>query len=269
MNKNEEIDYLINELISVNNKIDKNMEIPQDYSEKRKILRALMNIQTPVKLSDKFYEIQNKILSEETENKNLAYDSEIRTISENPDEIESKIALWQGDITCLKVDGIVNAANSQMLGCFIPLHNCIDNQIHSAAGYQLRMECHKIMEEQGHEEDIGKAKITPAYNLPSKYVLHTVGPAIAYGSLPSEKDYEKLENCYRSCLELADSNGLKSLAFCSISTGVFNFPKDQASKLAIETVRNYLKNNPKTSIERVIFNTFSDEATEIYRKNLK
>ena len=141
MNKNEEIDYLINELISVNNRIDKNMEIPQDYSEKRKLLRALMNIQTPVHLSDRFYEIQDKILSEETENKNLAYDSEIRTISENPDTIESKIALWQGDITCLKVDGIVNAANSQMLGCFIPLHNCIDNQIHSAAGYQLRMEC--------------------------------------------------------------------------------------------------------------------------------
>lgn len=268
MNKNEEIDYLINELISVNNRIDKNMEIPQDYSEKRKILRALMNIQTPVHLSDRFYEIQDKILSEETENKNLAYDSEIRTISENPDTIESKIALWQGDITCLKVDGIVNAANSQMLGCFIPLHNCIDNQIHSAAGYQLRMECHKIMEEQGHEEDIGKAKITPAYNLPSKYVLHTVGPAIAYDSLPNEKDYEKLENCYKSCLELADSNGLKSLAFCSISTGVFNFPKEEACKIAIKTVKDYLTIHENTNLEKVIFNTFSDDATEIYRKYL-
>ena len=205
MNKKEEIDYLINELISVNNRIDKKMEIPEDYSEKRKLLRALMNIQTPVQLSDEFYEIQDKILSEETERKNLAFADEIKAISENPHEIESKMALWQGDITCLKVDAIVNAANSQLLGCFIPLHNCIDNQIHSAAGYQLRMECHRIMKEQGHEEAIGKAKITPAYNLPSKYVLHTVGPAIAQGSKPSEMDYKSLENCYKSCLELVDS----------------------------------------------------------------
>ena len=212
MNKNEEIDYLINELISVNNRIDKNMEIPQDYSEKRKLLRALMNIQTPVHLSDRFYEIQDKILSEETENKNLAYDSEIRTISENPDTIESKIALWQGDITCLKVDGIVNAANSQMLGC--------------------------------------------------------EGPAITYDSLPNEKDYEKHENCYKSCLELADSNGLKSLAFCSISTGVFNFPKEEACKIAIKTVKDYLTIHENTNLEKVIFNTFSDDATEIYRKYL-
>ena len=125
------------------------------------------------------------------------------------------------------------------------------------------------MQEQGHEEENGNAKITSAYNLPSKYVIHTVGPAIANGREPNEREIKELESCYESCLELADEYGLKSIAFCSISTGVFNFPKDQASKLAIETVRNYLKNNPKTSIERVIFNTFSDEATEIYRKNLK
>ena len=124
------------------------------------------------------------------------------------------------------------------------------------------------MEEQGHEEDIGKAKITPAYNLPSKYVLHTVGPAIAYDSLPNEKDYEKLENCYKSCLELADSNGLKSLAFCSISTGVFNFPKEEACKIAIKTVKDYLTIHENTNLEKVIFNTFSDDATEIYRKYL-
>ena len=268
MNKKEEIDYLINELISVNNRIDKKMEIPEDYSEKRKLLRSLMNIQTPVQLSDEFYEIQDKILSEETERKNLAFADEIKAISENPHEIESKMALWQGDITCLKVDAIVNAANSQLLGCFIPLHNCIDNQIHSAAGYQLRMECHRIMKEQGHEEAIGKAKITPAYNLPSKYVLHTVGPAIAQGSKPSEMDYKSLENCYKSCLELADSNGLKSMAFCSISTGVFNFPKEKACKIAIKTVRDYLKSHENTNIEKVIFNTFSDDATRIYKKYL-
>ena len=267
--KNIEIDFLINELISANERIDNNMEIPNDYEEKRKLLRALMNTQTPVQLSDEFYEIQDRILSDETNNKDLVSWEDIETISENPNEIDSKIALWQGDITYLKADAIVKAANSQMLGCFIPLHNCIDNQIHSAAGFQLRMDCYKIMQNQGHEEANGNAKITSAYNLPSKYVIHTVGPAIPYGREPDENEIRELESCYQSCLELADEHELKSIAFCSISTGVFNFPKDQASKLAIETVRNYLKNNPNTNIEKIIFNTFSDEATEIYRKNLK
>ena len=267
--KNTEIDFLINELISTNERIDNNMEIPDNYDEKRKLLRALMNTQTPAQLSEEFYEIQDKILSDETNNKDLVSWEDIETISQNPNEIDSKIALWQGDITYLKADAIVNAANSQMLGCFIPLHNCIDNQIHSAAGFQLRMDCYKIMQNQGHEEANGNAKITSAYNLPSKYVIHTVGPAIPYGREPDENEIRELESCYQSCLELADEHELKSIAFCSISTGVFNFPKDQASKLAIETVRNYLKNNPNTNIEKIIFNTFSDEATEIYRKNLK
>ena len=267
--KNTEIDFLINELISTNERIDNNMEIPDNYDEKRKLLRALMNTQTPVQLSDEFYEIQDKILSDETNNKDLVSWEDIETISQNPNEIDSKIALWQGDITYLKADAIVNAANSQMLGCFIPLHNCIDNQIHSAAGFQLRMDCYKIMQNQGHEEANGNAKITSAYNLPSKYVIHTVGPAIPYGREPDENEIRELESCYQSCLELADEHELKSIAFCSISTGVFNFPKDQASKLAIETVRNYLKNNQNTNLEKIIFNTFSDEATEIYRKNLK
>ena len=267
--KNIEIDRLIKELISKNGRIDKNMEIPNEYIEKRKLLRALMNTQTPVQLSDEFYEIQDKILSEETQNKDLVRDRDIEPISPNPDEIDSKIALWQGDITCLQADAIVNAANSQMLGCFIPLHNCIDNQIHSAAGFQLRMDCYKIMQEQGHEEANGMAKITSAYNLPSKYVIHTVGPAIAYGQEPNNREVAELENCYKSCLKLADKYDLKSMAFCSISTGVFNFPKDQASKLAIETVREYLRNNPNTNLEKIIFNTFSDDATRIYRKNLK
>lgn len=267
--KNIEIDFLITELILKNGRIDKNMEIPKDYDEKRKLLRALMNTQTPVHLSDEFYEIQDMILSEETENKTLIRDIDIKPISQNPNEIDSKIALWQGDITCLQVDAIVNAANSQMLGCFIPLHNCIDNQIHSAAGFQLRMDCHRIMQEQGHEEANGNAKITSAYNLPSKYVIHTVGPAIAYGQEPNNREIAELENCYKSCLELADSHNLKSIAFCSISTGVFNFPKEQACELAIETVRNYLKNNPETNLEKVIFNTFSDEATEIYMEKLE
>ena len=264
---NNEIDFLIKELISINNNLDENMEIPKDYNEKRKLLRSLMNIQSPVPLSDRFYEIQDKILSEETESKDLVSAEEIESVSKT-DEINSKIAYWQGDITNLKADAIVNAANSQMLGCFIPLHNCIDNQIHSAAGFQLRMDCYELMKKQGHEEPVGNAKITSAYNLPSKYVIHTVGPAIPYGMEPKEEDIKGLENCYKSCLKLADEKELKSIGFCSISTGVFNFPKDLASKIAIKTVREYLKNNEDTSIEKVIFNTFSDDATEIYRRNL-
>ena len=171
-----------------------------------------------------------------------------------------------GDITKLKVDAIVNAANSKLLGCFIPLHNCIDNIIHSSAGIQLRRECSKIMQKQGHDEEVGKAKITNAYNLPSKYVIHTVGPAIPYGANPSGQDCEKLASCYRSCLELASQNGLESIAFCSISTGVFNFPQRKAAKIAIKTVEDYLNEN-ETSLEKVIFDVFSDDSYLIY-KNL-
>ncbi|MBE6511662.1 MAG: protein-ADP-ribose hydrolase [Methanobrevibacter olleyae] len=267
--KSFEIDFLIRELISANGKLDSNMKIPNDYNEKRKLLRALMNTQSPVRLSDRFYEIQDRLLSEETDNKNLIREEDIETISKDSKETDSKIALWQGDITCLQVDAIVNAANSQLLGCFIPLHNCIDNQIHSAAGFQLRMDCYKIMAKQGHEEANGKAKITSAYNLPSKYVIHTVGPAIPNGRKPNDKEIKELKNCYNSCLEIADNYNLKSIAFCSISTGVFNFPKDHASELAIKTVRDYLKHHPKTSLRKIIFNTFSDEATEIYKNNLE
>ena len=268
MNRNEEVDFLIKELISANDRIADEIEIPDDYNEKRKLLRSLMNIQSPTQLSDKYYEIQIKILCNETREKNLVSAEEIKAISNNTNEIESRIAVWQGDITYLKVDAIVNAANSQMLGCFIPLHNCIDNQIHSAAGFQLRMECDHIMKEQGHEEKIGTAKITNAYNLPSKYVIHTVGPAIPNGFKPSEKEKAELASCYKSCLELADKRKLKSIAFCSISTGVFNFPKEDASKIAIKTVKDYLKNNKDTNLEKIIFNTFSKDSTDIYMKNL-
>ena len=267
LDKNIEIDIIIRELMSANGNYNEDSEIPKNYEDKRRLLRALMNVQSPIQLSEKYYEIQDKILSEETESKDLVPADEIETINKT-DAIDSKIALWQGDITCLKADAIVNAANSQMLGCFIPLHNCIDNQIHSAAGFQLRMDCYDIMRKQGHEEIVGSAKITSAYNLPSKYVIHTVGPAIPNGRKPNEEENDQLENCYKSCLKLADKEKLKSIAFCSISTGVFNFPKDLASKIAIKTVRKYLKDNEDTNIEKVIFNTFSDEATEIYRKNL-
>ena len=171
MNREEQLDFLINYLIDERNEA---IEIPQDYKAKRDLLRSLMNVRIPLKISDKFLKVQDDFLTAETLAKDLTSVEDIK-------DVNGKILLWQGDIVTLKVDGIVNAANSKLLGCFIPLHNCIDNMIQSAAGVQLRDECNSMMQLQGHDEEVGKAKITNAYNLPSKYVIHTVGPAIPYG----------------------------------------------------------------------------------------
>lgn len=236
------------------------MEIPQNYNDKRNLLRSLMNVRPPLKVSEDFLKVQDEFLTNETLNKNL-------TDPDNIHENKGKISLWQGDITTLKVDAIVNAANSKLLGCFIPMHNCIDNVIHSAAGVQLREECNNIMNVQGRDEKIGDAKITDAYNLPSKHVIHTVGPAIPQGSKPSETDMDKLKNCYISCLKLADLHNLESIAFCCISTGVFNFPKNKAAEIAITTVEEFLNSN-ETSLKHIIFNVFTDEDYMIYEKLL-
>lgn len=257
MNIEEQLDFLINYLIDERNEP---IEIPHDYNAKRDLLRSLMNVRMPLKISDEFLKVQDDFLTAETLDKDLTSVEDIKDVS-------GKIMLWQGDIVTLKVDGIVNAANSKLLGCFIPLHNCIDNVIHSSAGVQLREECYRIMQLQGHDEETGKAKITSAYNLPSKYVIHTVGPAISYGSKPSKSDCEALENCYMSCLEIADENDLESLAFCGISTGVFNFPQDLAAKIAVSTVREYLDSN-ETSLEHVIFDVFSNSSYKTYRNLL-
>ena len=254
MNREEQLDFLINYLIDERNEA---IEIPQDYKAKRDLLRSLMNVRIPLKISDKFLKVQDDFLTAETLAKDLTSVEDIK-------DVNGKILLWQGDIVTLKVDAIVNAANSKLLGCFIPLHNCIDNIIHSAAGVQLREECNSMMQLQGHDEEVGKAKITNAYNLPSKYVIHTVGPAILYGSKPSKSDCEALKNCYRSCLEIASENNLESLAFCGISTGVFNFPRDLAAKIAIDTVKEYLDSN-ETSLKHVIFDVFSDDSYTTYK----
>lgn len=254
MNREEQLDFLINYLIDERNEA---IEIPQDYKAKRNLLRSLMNVRIPLKISDEFLKVQDDFLTSETLAKDLTSVEDIK-------DVNGKILLWQGDIVTLKVDGIVNAANSKLLGCFIPLHNCIDNMIHSAAGVQLRDECNSMMQLQGHDEEVGKAKITSAYNLPSKYVIHTVGPAIPYGLKPSKSDCEALKNCYRSCLEIASENNLESLAFCGISTGVFNFPRDLAAKIAIDTVKEYLDSN-ETSLKHVIFDVFSDDSYTTYK----
>lgn len=250
------MDFLIRYLI---NERDEEIDIPDDVDDKKLLLRSLMNVRPPLDVPSEFLQVQDEFLTNETLSKDL-------TSAEDIIEVKGKMALWQGDITTLKVDAIVNAANSKLLGCFIPLHNCIDNVIHSSAGIQLRRDCSEIMRKQGQDEDVGKAKITNAYNLPSRYVIHTVGPAIPYGAEHSSDDCEKLASCYKSCLELASYNELKSIAFCSISTGVFNFPQRKAAKIAIRTVEDYLNEN-ETSLEKVIFDVFSDDSYQIY-KNL-
>ena len=245
------MDYLIDERGEA-------IDIPNDFQEKRNLLRSLMNVRMPLEISDEFLRVQDDFLTGETLGKVLTSPADIT-------QFKGKLMLWQGDITTLKVDGIVNAANSKLLGCFIPQHNCIDNVIHSSAGVQLRDECNRIMQMQGHDEAVGKAKITGAYNLPSRYVIHTVGPQIPYGSQPTVEDCEDLKNCYLSCLEIASENKLESLAFCCISTGVFNFPQDLAAEIAVGTVNEYLKSN-ETSLKHVIFNVFTDSDYLIYKE---
>lgn len=227
-------------------------------NDKKRYFRALVNVRPPKAASNEFLQIQDEYLQAELQRKSI-------TDLENLSPIRHEIYLWQGDITTLKCDGIVNAANSQMLGCFCPCHGCIDNAIHTFAGVQLRLECAEIMQEQKHEEPTGRAKITKAYNLPCKYVLHTVGP-IVYGKLTKRHEGE-LADCYRSCLTLADENGLQSLAFCCISTGEFHFPNERAAQIAVQTVAEY-KRQTQSKI-KVIFNVFKEVDHEIYARLLE
>ena len=230
---------------------------PQDIASQRRLLRSLMNIRPPVPLNPQFLEMQDDLLSGEREKKGIVDTAELAVCAVHP-----KIAIWQGDITRLKADAIVNAANRSLLGCFCPCHSCIDNAIHSAAGLQLREACSKIIQEQGTPEPNGQAKLTRGYNLPAQYVLHTVGP-IVQGSVKPQ-DREDLAACYNSCLKLAEENNLKTVAFCCISTGEFHFPNQEAAEIAVKTVTGFLRHN--TSIEKVIFNVFKDIDAEIYRK---
>ena len=248
--------FLINRLLSEQARY-KDLQIPQDTAEQKRLLRSLLNVRMPGKISDDFLAVQDEYLQEETAAKGITDIADLPPVSVG-------IYLWQGDITTLRCDAIVNAANSGMTGCYAPCHGCIDNCIHTYAGIQLRLACAEIMEKQGHEEETGKAKITPAYNLPCKYVIHTVGPIIS-GSL-TDADRELLASCYRSCLEIAGQNGVNSIAFCCISTGEFHFPNDIAAEIAVRTVKNY-KEQTGNCME-VIFNVFKDVDYKIYRELL-
>ena len=249
MTQTERLLFLIRYLINENNQLT-SIDIPAEDMARKRLLRSLMNIRPPKAVSGEFLEIQNEYLQEEC-NRNLS-------------SAEQGIYLWQGDITRLAADAIVNAANSALLGCFVPCHGCIDNAIHSAAGVELRLECSRIMEKQRTKEPVGRAKITKAFNLPCRYVLHTVGPII-HGKV-TKKDCALLADCYRSCLALATSYQLKSIAFCCISTGEFHFPNEKAAEIAIQTVRDFQKNNQNSP--EVIFNVFKDSDYQIYKQLL-
>ena len=232
----------------------------QDAASQRRLLRSLMNVRPPMPLKREFLAMQDDLLSAERDSKGVVDGTALPAVNSHP-----RIAVWKGDITRLKVDAIMDADNSALLGCFCPCHGCIDNGIHSAAGLQLRDECSQIMQAQGHPEPNGRAKLTKGYNLPARYVLHTVGP-IVQGRVTA-RDREELASCYRSCLELAAEHGLESIAFCCISTGEFHFPNQEAAEIAVRTVTDFLRQD--TSIKKVIFNVFKDIDAQIYRRILK
>ena len=254
MNQAERRIWLIKELMAEDDYY-RNYDIPSDENGQKDFLRALMNVREPKDISDEFLQIQDEYLSVENESVGFVSVDELEPIDST-----GQLYIWQGDITRLKVDAIVNAANSQMCGCFQPLHSCIDNIIHSKSGIQLRLKCADIMRRQGHEEPTGQAKITPAYNLPCEYVIHTVGP-IVQGQL-TKKHEELLSSCYKSCLDIAAENGVKSIAFCCISTGVFMFPNQRAAEIAVETVKDWL--SATGSEMKVVFNVFKDMDLDIY-----
>ena len=218
-----------------------------------------MNIWMPKELSDEFLKIQDEYLTEENRRIGITDIEDLQPIAGN-----NRLYLWQGDMTTLKVSAIVNPANEALLGCFQILHSCADNVIHSKAGLGLRYKCNCIMEKQGHPEPTGQAKITPAYNLPCDYVIHTVGP-IVQGPL-TKKHEQLLASCYKSCLDIAEENGVKSIALCCISTGVFMFPNQRAAEIAVETVKNWL--DETGSEMKIVFNVFKDLDFEIYEKLL-
>ena len=246
------LNYFLNE-----NKVFQNYEVPNNYNDKRLFLRGIINLREPKPISEDILKLEDELLKKELE------ETEITDVK-NIKEVEDKISVWQGNITTLKIDAIVNAGNSYLLGCFIPNHSCIDNIIHTRAGIRLRLTCNDIMKDR--EIETGNAIITKGYNLPSKYVIHTVGPIVQ--NTLTDQQIKDLEKCYISCLDFARKHNIKTIAFPCISTGLFHFPKDKASIIAVNTVRNYLKKYP-SSFEKIVFNVFTREDKECYDRLFK
>ena len=257
MNQSEKRLFLIQSLLKEQSEY-RDIAIPADTDNQRQLLRGLMNLRRPARIGAEFLQMQDKYLQGETAAKGITDAADLTPI-------QPGLYLWQGDITTLKCDAIVNAANSGMTGCYIPNHRCIDNAIHTYAGVDLRLACEELMERQGYPEPTGQAKITQAFNLPCRYVLHTVGPI--FNGRVSRQDEKLLASCYRSCLELAAENGLENVAFCCISTGEFHFPNERTAEIAVRTVKEFLQK--QTSVRKVIFNVFKDLDKAIYEKLLR
>lgn len=224
--------YLIKYLLKEGMRLRK-AQIPKDVQGQRDLLRSLMNVRMPRPIEDEFLVVQDEYLQQRNIERGITDVCDLQPVAS-----DERFFIWQGDITTLKCDAIVNACNSQMLGCFSPMHSCIDNFIHTYAGVQLRLKMNEIMTKQGHEEPAGQAKITRGYNLPAKFILHTVGPIIQWEV--TEEDEKKLASCYRECLKLAVEKGAESIAFCCLSTGVFRFPQQRAAEIAVKTVNDFM-----------------------------
>lgn len=256
VNRIENLRYILRSLLA-ERKEYAGWRIPDALETQQSMMRTLLNVRPPQPVNPEFLQAQDSELELQLADKGTVVLSDIP-----PCQSDSRLRVWQGDITRLQVDAIVNAANNALLGCFVPLHHCIDNAIHSAAGVQLRLECDRLMRAQGYPEPAGCAKITKGYNLPAWYVLHTVGPIVCGGKPTPRQDME-LAECYRSCLELADAHGVESIAFCCISTGEFGYPQERAAQIAVKTVMDCLKT--ASYIQMVVFNVFKDEDLSIYR----
>lgn len=270
----QRLDYLLKEFKEDSVRY-KDWETGDRYEEKRMALRSLMNIRMPGHMAEEVLKVQDEFLAEEAKEKGIVTWTEIPTVKEqygSEAPYADKLSVWQGDITRLSADAIVNAANSQMLGCFVPCHRCIDNAIHSAAGIELRAECKRYMSRKRlelgaeYEEPVGEAMLTKGYNLPAKYVIHTVGPIVGYRLTDALR--KDLENCYRNVLNCCVENGIRTVAFCCISTGEFHFPNEEAAEIAVKTVTRFLTEQER-KLDRVIFNVFKEEDREIYERELK
>ncbi|MDE6064152.1 MAG: protein-ADP-ribose hydrolase [Lachnospiraceae bacterium] len=270
----DRLDYLLQEF-KKDSKQYGDLEVEDDYESKRMALRSLMNIRMPKEMAEDVVKVQDAFLTLEAEEKGIVAISDIRTVKEqygSRHPYGDKLSVWQGDITRLAVEAIVNAANSQMLGCFVPCHRCIDNAIHSAAGIALRAECNHKMNQKRiqygsrYEEPTGQAMLTKGYNLPAKYVIHTVGPIVGYRL--TEQLRQDLRHCYENVLKCCVDNEIRSVAFCCISTGEFHFPNEEAAKIAVETVTSVL-HDFESKFDRIIFNVFKDLDKQYYEQLLK
>jgi O-acetyl-ADP-ribose deacetylase (regulator of RNase III) len=272
--RNKELDELL-DWMKEDSVRYRDLKVEEDEQEKKIAVRSLMNIRMPRPVPEHILAVQDAFLQQELDKKGVVSWDQLPTIKEaygSTHEFADQLSIWQGDITRLAAGAIVNAANSQMLGCFVPCHRCIDNAIHSGAGMQLREECHRQMNQKrirygkSYEEPTGQAMVTKGYNLPADHVIHTVGPIVA-GRL-TDSLRRDLQNCYRSVLQCCVENGIRSVAFCCISTGEFHFPNQEAAKIAVSTVTEFLREN-SASFDRIIFDVWKDSDREWYEEELR